>query len=53
MRKRVYNLSLLYQIMRFTLVQALLVLLLGTIVFAREGSAQELLDQRITLRVDN
>ncbi|AQG79279.1 SusC/RagA family TonB-linked outer membrane protein [Spirosoma montaniterrae] len=53
MEKWVYNRSFLYQLMRFSLVQALFTLLLSSIAFARDGNAQEILSQRITLRVDN
>ncbi|MBC7892304.1 MAG: SusC/RagA family TonB-linked outer membrane protein, partial [Sphingobacteriaceae bacterium] len=53
MKKRVYNSHFLYQAMRFTVVQVTLVLLLGSVAFARRGNAQELLNQKITLRVEN
>ncbi len=53
MKKRVYFPPLLYHFMRFTLVQALLVLSLGTFTFAHDGNAQEVLAQRISLRADN
>lgn len=53
MKNRVHYSSILLQLMRITLVQLLATLLLGGVTLARPVRAQELLDQKITLRAEN